>query len=144
MSESESINNIETTPAKRPAGRPFGSRNRKTIFVEQLFHKNNTKQIKAICTKVLKMAEGGDLDACKLVLQQISPPRKGALTSFPMQPINSQADVVEAINGLLMAVATSKLSTAEAAELSGIIEKQSKALAEKRILELADAGTVAE
>ena len=144
MNNSDEINKHEITIAKRPPGRPTGSRNRRAVFVEQLFHKNNTKQIKSIVAKVLKMAEAGDLDACKLVINQVAPPRKGNLTSFPMMPIRSQTDVVDANKGLLMAVATGKLTTSEAAELSGIIERQSKALAEARILELAEIGKVAE
>ena len=52
-----------------PAGRPVGSRNKKTIAVDEML----AEQTEATVQKILKMAEDGDPTAMRLCMERMSP-----------------------------------------------------------------------
>jgi hypothetical protein len=119
-----------TLPApikKNKGGRPVGSRNRRAVFVESLFQKN-TKDVKAIVDKCIDRAKAGDPDFAKLVLDRIAPCRKGALLRFNLPPITCMADVLAGYAGLLMAVSEGHISSAEAVELSTVLDRMRQGL----------------
>ena len=79
--------------------------------VRALFEKNDGQDIELIVDKAIEMAEAGDIDAMKIVLDRVAPVRKGALVQFDLPPIKTQADVAAAMGAIVAAVAARLLST---------------------------------
>jgi hypothetical protein len=125
----ESIVSNLPVPAKK-AGRPVGSRNKKTVFVEGLFHKN-PNDVKAIVRKCIEMSKAGDPDFARMTLAILCPPRKGALLRFALPSIQTMADVLAAYDGLLQAVSQGHISSAEAVELSTVLDRLRQGLESK-------------
>jgi hypothetical protein len=75
------INNPESIPATRPAGRPLGSRNQRTIFVEAPFT-DDAEKVKAIVNTAIQRAIEGDADFSQLVLARIAPEPEGPARSI--------------------------------------------------------------
>jgi hypothetical protein len=132
-----SISNLPV-PAKK-GGRPVGSRNKRTIFVESLFSKN-AKDVRLFVETVKRKAIGGDPDFAKLWLDRIAPVRRGALLRFSLPPIRNMDDVIAAFDGLLAATSQGHISSAEAVELSNVVDKLRQAIEstdlDERILKL--------
>jgi hypothetical protein len=121
--------NSNTLPVKK-AGRPPGSKDRKRVFVEQLFT-NKAKDIKAIVNKCIEMAKAGDVDFARIVMGIVCPPRKGALLHFALPSIQTVSDVLAAYDGLLQAVSQGHISSAEAVELSTVLDRMRQGLESK-------------
>ncbi len=138
----EAINNAENIPSTRPPGRPPGSRNQRTVFVEALFSEDAEK-VKAIVETAIRKAIDGDADFAKLVLARIAPESKGRLLSFDMPPLNTLQDVKEAIGAALSAVADGRLTIEEAEKFASLLNKYAQPVIEAcdleaRILALED------
>jgi hypothetical protein len=125
-------NGAALAPAK-PRGKPFakgnpgrqkGTRCKATMLAEKLL----SKDIKDVSNVVVKMAKGGDLDACKLILDRILPVPKSRRITFPMREIHSVADVQEAMNGLWAAVASGGITPEDAQVLGKLLEQHAKVL----------------
>ena len=116
-----------------PMGRPKKNATNTGLKSISATEKLLAKGVKGVAETVLKLATNGDMAAAKLVLDRISPPRKGRLTTFPMRPITSQADVADALQGLLEATAQGFLTPTESTELAAIVERLGKALADSEI-----------
>jgi hypothetical protein len=125
-------NTLPVPATKGKAGRPAGSRNKRTIFVESLFSKN-AKDVRLFVETVKRKAIGGDPDFAKLWLDRIAPVRKGALLHFPLPPITNMDDVLAAYDGLLQATSQGLISSAEAVELSTVIDRLRQALESKNL-----------
>jgi hypothetical protein len=61
-----------------------------------------------------------------------------------MKSIQTQADVVDALDGLMQATSQGLLTPGEAAALAGVVRTQSEAIKEAEIIRLAEIGRVAE
>jgi len=77
-----------------PSGRPKGSKNRKTLLIEE-FEKDGS----AIARVVIDAALAGDMQAANLVLQRLSPPlrarsEKVQFELTPDAPLTTQAQEV--------------------------------------------------
>ena len=72
-----------------PAGRPVGSRNKSSIFLEELFN----GQGEALVHKAIDMALKGDTTAIRLCLDRICPPRKERTIDLPLPPITDGQDL---------------------------------------------------
>lgn len=70
-----------------PAGRPVGSRNRSTVFYEQLLN----GQGEALFQKAIELALAGDATALRLCLERISPPRKERTIDLPLPKVTGVA-----------------------------------------------------
>jgi hypothetical protein len=115
------INNPETMPVKRTAGRPAGSRNRRTVFVESLFTKS-TKDVKSIVATAIKRAIAGDADFAKLVLERISPVPKGRRVSFAW-PVGLDAEGIgTAFDAVLAALGAGQVTVDEALQIANILK----------------------
>jgi hypothetical protein len=127
---------------KKFGGRKVGSRNKKTVFVEQLFRKN-AADVKAIVETCIRLSKAGNPDFAKLVLDRIAPVRKGAILNFPLPPIKSLDDVLAAYDGLLQAVSQGLITSGEAVELSTVIDRLRQglesSLIDERLKKLEDA-----
>jgi hypothetical protein len=100
--------------------------------MDKLFS-SDTKRLKAIVDATLEAAEAKKPWAVLAILNRLWPIPKGSLMSFPLPPIKSVADVAAAQEGLLQAVANGQITAGIAVELSGIVERLGKALADSEI-----------
>jgi hypothetical protein len=106
-----------------PAGRPKGSRNRATVWIDSLTDDDHV----AIQAKLTRLAKRGDRAVLKMYADRNNPVRK-ARVAFQLRPIASAADVVAAMADVAAAVAAGVLTLDEAASASIIIEKTRDAI----------------
>ena len=101
-----------------PSGRPRGSRNATTLALESLLD----GQASALTQKAIDLALGGDMQALRLCLDRILPPRKDRPVSFELPPIESAKDAAATVSAVLAAVAAGDLTPADAGEISKLID----------------------
>ena len=105
-------------------GRPKGARNKITLAVEELLD----GEAEALTQKAIDKAKEGDIQALKLCLDRICPPRKGRTVEFDLPPeldLNSLADSTAL---LIRAVAAGEVSPEEAQAVAGLLEAHRKAV----------------
>ncbi len=107
-----------------PLGRPRGTRNKATIAAEALFE----GEIEGICRKAIEEAKRGNIQAIKLVLDRILPPKKEAPIFINLPPVKTGSDILEAIHRVAQAVSRGELSSTEGDCLTRIIERQAKVI----------------
>ena len=107
-----------------PLGRPRGIRNKATIAAEVLFE----GEIEGICRKAIEEAKRGNIQAIKLVLDRILPPKKEASIFIDLPTMKTSSDILEAIHRVTQAVSRGELSPSEADCLTRIIERQAKVI----------------
>jgi len=107
-----------------PLGRPRGIRNKATISAEALFE----GEIEGICRKAIEEAKRGNIQAIKLVLDRILPPKKEASIFIDLPTTKTSSDILEAIHRVAQAVSRGELSPTEGDCLTRIIERQVKVI----------------
>lgn len=107
-----------------PAGRPKGSRNRVSLAIEALLDGEGEN----LTRKAIELAQNGDMQALRLCLERLCPPRKDRPITFALPEIRSMADVVPAQSALLAAVASGDITPAEAGEVSKLLDSYTKAV----------------
>ncbi|HEY8126122.1 MAG TPA: DUF5681 domain-containing protein [Methylocystis sp.] len=126
---------------ERPGrGRPKGSRNRATALAERMM----LADTKLIVKSVVNAAKNGDMQACKIILDRISPIRKGRPISFDLPEARTANDVVAALAAVANAMAVGVLTPDEAVMVSNVLEIRRRAIEtvelEKRIIALEEKG----
>lgn len=101
-----------------PAGKAPGTRNKSTLFVEALFD----GEAEEIIRKTIELAKGGDIQALRMCVERIAPPRRDRHVSFKLPALDTVADAKVANAALVQAVADSELTPAEANDLAKLIE----------------------
>ena len=101
-----------------------GSRNRATVLAEQLFDSATD----ALANKAVQMALDGDAAAMRLVMGRIIAPRRHRPTSFTLPALRTAADCAPAVAAIAAAASEGAISTAEAAELSTVVDTFLRAL----------------
>jgi len=71
-----------------PAGRPAGSRNKATLWLEELLEGEGER----ITRKAVEQAMLGDPHALRLCMERIYPPRKERLIDLPLPDVKTAAD----------------------------------------------------
>ena len=107
-----------------PAGKAPGTRNKVSVLAMKLL----SESAEDVIATVLAAAKDGDIAACKLVLDRISPPSKDAPVTFSRVQIETAADVAAAMNVVLEATAAGELTPSEGATVAGIIENRRRAI----------------
>jgi hypothetical protein len=102
-------------------GRPRGSRNRATAFQEALERGGF-----AIIRKVKREALKADPTAMKLCMERLIPVAKAQNSRFPVPKVETAANLMEALCGLIKAVAEGEMSAQEGESVARIIESQRK------------------
>ncbi|WP_375783032.1 MULTISPECIES: hypothetical protein [unclassified Bradyrhizobium] len=87
-----------------------------------------SQDIEAVIGKVVSKAKRGDMQAARLILDRVMPPRRGRTVRFPLPKMETSADVVSALAAVAKAMAAGQLSPAEAVEVAGVIEMQRRAI----------------
>jgi hypothetical protein len=124
QAERSEIGQFVSGQSGNPAGRPKGSRNRATVLAEQLFD----GAADALANKAVEMALDGDTVALRLVLGRIIAPRRHRPSEFALPPLVTAADGAPAMAAIAAAASDGLLSTAEAAELSQVVDTFLRAL----------------
>jgi hypothetical protein len=101
-----------------PAGRPKGARNKATIAAEALLE----GQAEALTQKAIQLAMAGDVTALRLCVERLVPPRKDRPITLELPPIESAADVADAMAAVLRGVAEGRITPSEAIAVTGLIE----------------------
>ena len=84
-----------------PEGMKAGTRHRATRLAEKLMADDIEGVVKAVVTA----AQGGDMQACKIVLDRIAPPCRGRPVRLDLPPIVGAADLVKALAAVADAMA---------------------------------------
>jgi uncharacterized protein DUF5681 len=130
---------FQTGQSGNPAGRPRGSRNRRTIFLEHLLEAD----AETIARKVIDLAKAGDIAALRMCLDRLAPAPKGGPIEFELPPLERAADCVAATSALVAAVSAGEVAPSEALELAKVIELYVRALEtaafEERLMRLEQA-----
>jgi hypothetical protein len=107
-----------------PFGRPKGVRNKAILLAEKLLE-NETDEI---CRQAIELAKKGNIQAIKIILDRILPPRKETPITIDLPVMKASTDILEAINQVTLAICCGKISPSEGETLSRIIERQAKAI----------------
>ena len=107
-----------------PSGRPVGSRNKATLAMQALLDGDG----EALTRKAIELAKAGDMQALKLCLDRLLPPRRDTVLAFALPKMETADDAVKASGAIVDAVAAGELSPMEAETLSGMVESFAKAI----------------
>ncbi len=107
-----------------PKGRPQGIRNKASQMAEMLF----ANDVNDICTAIITQAKSGNVQAAKIILDRLLPPRKDSPIKIDLPEIKNSTDILRAIECVTQAVANGGISTSEGEALARILEIHTKAL----------------
>jgi len=102
-----------------PAGRPVGSRNKKTIAVDEML----AEQTEAAVQKILKMAEDGDPTAMRLCMERMSPTGANRRLGLELPRIKAADDADAAVQLVLDAFGRQEISIRELTSMLAAIDR---------------------
>ena len=114
-----------------PAGKVRGTKHRVTLLAERLMEDDAQDVVRT----VIAAAKGGDISACKLVLDRIAPMRRGAPIKFTLPELTTASDLPAAIAIITKQVANGTLSPEEGSMVTGMLEARRKALETAELVE---------
>jgi DNA-binding GntR family transcriptional regulator len=82
----------------------------------------------AIVERIIKQARNGCRASQRLIVDRLEPPRKGRAAPFPLPPIKTAADVVNALAAVTAALAAGTISPDEALQLANVVELMRRAI----------------
>lgn len=100
-----------------PNGRPEGSRHWAAILARDLM----AGELPDIVRAVVNAAKGGDLAACKLVLERLVPVPRGRPVKAELPEVRTAAEAVPALSALLAHAANGEITPTEAQELAAVV-----------------------
>ena len=100
-----------------PAGRPRGSRNKKTLMLEALLDDES----ETLMRRVIGLAKMGDDVAMRLVFARMLPPRRDRPVPLELPRIESEADARRASGDVMEAVGAGEVTPQEAEQLLRVI-----------------------
>lgn len=107
-----------------PEGRKPGTRNRATVLAESILEKD----VEEIARVVTDAAKEGDLQAARLVIERLVPPRRERPIAMDLPEIKTLDGVSDAQAAILQAVAAGELLPTEGTILSNIVEQRRKSI----------------
>ena len=117
-------------------GRPLGSRNKTTVWLDELGAEGTEEIIKVVNREARK----GDMRAAWLVLSRTWPHRRGRPVKLDLPPVETPAGLVQAQAALVAALSAGEVTPEEAASIASVLEIQRRAIEthdhERRIREL--------
>jgi hypothetical protein len=108
---------FEKGQSGNPAGRPRGSRNRKTIMLQNMLDEEG----EAILQRAMDMAKDGNAFALRLCMDRLLPTRRHEPLQCELPPISRAADAVTAMGDIAAAVGTGEVAPAEAVALAKVV-----------------------
>ena len=100
-----------------PSGRPTGSRNRKTLFLEQMLD----GQAETILEKAMELAKEGNPHALRLCLDRMFPAPKERPVTLELLPITSAKDISEQLQCVTVAIAEGRITPAQGESITNIL-----------------------
>jgi hypothetical protein len=82
----------------------------------------------ALTRKAIELAKDGDMQAPRLCLDRILPPRKDRPLTFTLPAITGTNDAAAAMSSILAAVSSGVVTPGEAAEVSKLIDSYVRAV----------------
>ena len=120
-----------------PAGRPRGSRNRRTIASERLFD----DEAEALTEAVIKLAHEGHPVALRLCMDRVFPLRDRPV-NFDLPTMATANDAAGAMGSIVLGLADGDLTPSEAARVAKIVQDFARTLStaelERELRELAN------
>lgn len=107
-----------------PNGRPKGSLNNSTKIAITLFE----NEIEGIARTAISMALNGDIQAIKLILERIVPPRKERFIDLSLPAIKNAQDILSVNKYVVGAVTNGELTTSEGHNIMAILENLRKTI----------------
>jgi hypothetical protein len=118
-----------------PAGRPPGSRNKRTLALEDALAARTEVLVEAL----VRAACDGKGAALRICFDRLAPPAKGRPVPFALPPLACQADVVAAGAAVVMGMSAGELTPAEALDILGVLDSFKKLLTPAKSAPPADA-----
>ena len=107
-----------------PNGKPRGARNRTTLIAEMLF----ADEVEDICKTVIGEAKAGNMQAAKIILDRLVPPKRDRLINIDLPKLDSSSDLLKAIECITRTVGSGQISPSEGEALARIVDIYTKAL----------------
>jgi hypothetical protein len=102
-----------------PAGRPPGSRNKKTLAFEAAFEAQAEEAVHSI----MERAKGGERVAMRLAMERAVPAGRHRRIAFGLPAVRTPEDAEAAIEAVMDGLAEGALTLAEVADLLRIVER---------------------
>jgi Family of unknown function (DUF5681) len=100
-----------------PAGRPRGSRNKKTLVLEALLDDES----ETLMRRVIGLAKMGDDVAMRLVFARMLPPRRDRPVPIELPRIEGEADARRASGDVMEALGSGEITPQEAEQLLRVL-----------------------
>jgi Family of unknown function (DUF5681) len=100
-----------------PAGRPRGSRNKKTLMLEALLDEES----EALMRRVIGLAKMGDDVAMRLVFARMLPPRRDRPVPLELPRIESEADARRAAADVMEALGAGEITPQEGEQVLRVV-----------------------
>jgi len=107
-----------------PPGRPPGSRNQSTLLMEALLE----GEAEQLTRKAIKRALTGDVNALRLCLDRLLPPRRDRPIQLSLHPIQDLQQVSSAISTVVEAIGEGRITPSEGEILANILGVQHNVL----------------
>jgi hypothetical protein len=107
-----------------PNGRRPGARNRVSALALQLMDAD----AESVMLALIRAAKSGDVAAIKLVLERVAPLPRNRPVQFHMPPIETAADLGEAMGAILQAAADGELTPDEATGIASLVETRRRTI----------------
>ena len=98
-------------------GRPPGSRNKKTLLIEELLDENS----ESLLHKALDLAQQGNVPMLRLLLDRVLPRSKDAPVRIGPLPMDTPAEVVQAQAKLMRELVLGKLTPNQAEQIFSLM-----------------------
>jgi hypothetical protein len=85
-------------------------------------------EAETLSRKAVELAKGGDMQALKLCLERILPPRKDRPVYFTLPELTGASDAAKGFAAIVQGVAAGNLTPSEAGELSKLVDGFARSL----------------
>ncbi len=85
-------------------------------------------EAEALTRKAIELAKAGDMQALRLCMDRLAPPRKDSPVAFDLPVMKSLSDAVPAMGALVKAVGQGELTPTEAGELTKMVQAFAKVI----------------
>ncbi len=101
-----------------PKGKEKGTKNRATIIAEKLFE----GELHNICRKLIEEALNGNMQAIKLVLDRVLPPKRDRAIDIKLPKLETPEDAVKAISTIVDALGRGNITPTEGEAISRVVD----------------------
>jgi hypothetical protein len=105
-------------------GRPPGSRNQKTLLIEELLDENS----ESLLHKALNLAQQGNIPMLRLLLDRVLPRPKDAAVSIGLLRMRTPEELLQAQEGVMQELALGQLTPNQAEQIFSLIEARRRLL----------------